>query len=157
MRPSQCRVSESCTLCIVLGTADLGCGHGPSALAVRASRDCPLPEPQPPPLCARASPHVRTDSADVPPWSVWPTHCGFRANPSAPQVEAFVFGSVPLKTYLPDGDIDISLFAGAACEEASLRATWAPALLARLQRVTHTSASQLSVQDAQIIQAEVRC
>lgn len=34
-----------------------------------------------------------------------PPHCPL------PQVEAFMFGSVPLRAVLPDGDIDISVFA----------------------------------------------
>jgi len=69
--------------------------------------------------------------------------------------EAFVFGSVPLKTYLPDGDIDISLF----CPQDSeyLKEVWATRLLRALETEAATSTDPLfRVRDAQLIQAEVK-
>lgn len=42
-----------------------------------------------------------------------------------PQVEAELFGSVPLKTFLPDGDIDVSILTSSP---AIGRDTWATAL-----------------------------
>lgn len=38
-----------------------------------------------------------------------------------PQVQIFMFGSVPLKTYLPDGDIDLTAFSA----NQNLKDSWA--------------------------------
>ena len=50
--------------------------------------------------------------------------------PSVTQVDAYLFGSVPLKTYLPDGDIDVSLV---QVSGPSIRDSWAPRLAAALE------------------------
>ena len=60
-----------------------------------------------------------------------------------PQVEAFMFGSVPLRAVLPDGDIDISMFATAAASggndggapPAEGAAAAAAALASRVERL----------------------
>lgn len=44
------------------------------------------------------------------------------------QVSTFMFGSVPLKTYLPDGDIDLSIFCAA---NTSVKDTWTSHLQVR--------------------------
>ncbi|KDD73835.1 hypothetical protein H632_c1799p1, partial [Helicosporidium sp. ATCC 50920] len=73
------------------------------------------------------------------------------------EVEAWVFGSVPLKAYLPDGDIDLSIFPGPGCEDSALPSIWAPKLLARLQREqSRPSGAVLRLQGTHIVQAELR-
>ncbi len=59
---------------------------------------------------------------------------------------------MPLKTYLPDGDIDISVFQSRGL---SLRTTWAAKLLAALEEEARSPNANFDVRDAQIIQAEV--
>lgn len=87
-----------------------------------------------------------------------------------------MFGSVPLRAVLPDGDIDISVFAteatngsGEACQGAGpgpghggrsgglLRDTWASQLLRALDREAGRPDAAFRIRDVQIIQAEVRC
>ena len=77
--------------------------------------------------------------------------------PPTPQVEAFLFGSVPLRTYLPDGDIDISVFTRNpdAAGADGLRETWAGELLRALEREQSRPDAPLRVRDVQLIQAEV--
>ncbi|EFN52312.1 hypothetical protein CHLNCDRAFT_58914 [Chlorella variabilis] len=92
------------------------------------------------------------------------------------QVEAFMFGSVPLRAVLPDGDIDISFFATAATTPSSpsgnggeqpghragasppgdLRDTWASQLLRALEREAVRPDAPFKIRDVQIIQAEVK-
>lgn len=69
------------------------------------------------------------------------------------QVDAFLFGSVPLKTYLPDGDIDVALVQRSG---ASRRETWAPTLAASLERAAADPACPFVVRDVTIVHAEVR-
>ncbi|KAK2079093.1 hypothetical protein QBZ16_002783 [Prototheca wickerhamii] len=73
-----------------------------------------------------------------------------------PVVEAFMFGSVPLRTYLPDGDVDISLFCKSSRDQAAMRGAWAGRLLSALQWETRRGPLHLPIQDVQIIQAEVQ-
>lgn len=81
------------------------------------------------------------------------------------RVEAFAFGSVPLKAYLPDGDLDISIFT-----ETKLKDSWAYDLKSFLE--VEMSAGEgsigsgqgrngkgrngIQIQEVQIIQAEVK-
>lgn len=87
-----------------------------------------------------------------------------------------MFGSVPLRAVLPDGDIDISFFATAATTPSSpsgnggeqpghragasppgdLRDTWASQLLRALEREAVRPDAPFKIRDVQIIQAEVR-
>ena len=81
------------------------------------------------------------------------------------RVEAFPFGSVPLKAYLPDGDLDISIFT-----EAKLKDSWAHDLKSFLQGEmlagegsvgsgqgrNGKGRSGIQIQEVQIIQAEVK-
>lgn len=68
------------------------------------------------------------------------------------QVEAFMFGSVPLKTYLPDGDIDLSVF---QAKGTSLRDSWATRLSALLEAEQRDLYATFVVKDIQVIHAEV--
>lgn len=67
-----------------------------------------------------------------------------------------MFGSVPLRTYLPDGDVDISLFCKSSRDQAAMRGAWAGRLLSALQWETRRGPLHLPIQDVQIIQAEVQ-
>ena len=69
------------------------------------------------------------------------------------QVNAFIFGSVPLKTYLPDGDIDLSLFLKSG---PTIRSTWAVTLSKFLEAETGKE-GPCRVRDVQVINAEVSC
>jgi DNA polymerase sigma len=71
-------------------------------------------------------------------------------------VHTFTFGSVPLRTYLPDGDVDVSLFAPAPEARDALRDSWARLLLRALEREAGNLAAPLPISDCQAIQAEVR-
>ncbi|XP_022721907.1 uncharacterized protein LOC111279218 isoform X2 [Durio zibethinus] len=64
--------------------------------------------------------------------------------------EVFPFGSVPLKTYLPDGDIDLTAFGGLNLEEAL-----ANNVCSVLEREDHNRAAEFVVKDVQLIRAEV--
>lgn len=67
------------------------------------------------------------------------------------QVETF--GSVPLKTYLPDGDIDLT----ALSVHTDLKETWAKDVEKALKRAEDDSDnSEFRVKEVQYIQAEVR-
>jgi hypothetical protein len=76
-----------------------------------------------------------------------------------------MFGSVPLRTYLPDGDIDISVFAtmeGGSSESGDepvrdLRDSWALQLVHTLERERGKAEAPFRIRDCQVIQAEVRC
>ncbi|MQL98057.1 hypothetical protein Taro_030762 [Colocasia esculenta] len=63
----------------------------------------------------------------------------------------FPFGSVPLKTYLPDGDIDLT-----AMETPRSEDTLARDVLAVLQAEEQNGNSEFEVKDVQYIHAEVR-
>ncbi|KAL4310472.1 hypothetical protein GQ457_01G035670 [Hibiscus cannabinus] len=65
--------------------------------------------------------------------------------------EVFPFGSVPLKTYLPDGDIDLTAFGGLNFEEAL-----ANDVCSVLEREDHNTAAEFVVKDVQLIRAEVK-
>ncbi|KAK9916995.1 hypothetical protein WJX75_009637 [Coccomyxa subellipsoidea] len=71
----------------------------------------------------------------------------------AQQVEAYMFGSVPLKTYLPDGDIDLAVFQG---KGPRLRDVWTYELSALLEAEGRNSLNPHRVKDVQIINAEVK-
>ncbi|KAF5476391.1 hypothetical protein F2P56_008112 [Juglans regia] len=64
--------------------------------------------------------------------------------------EVFPFGSVPLKTYLPDGDIDLTAFGGLNVEEAL-----ASDVFSVLEREDQNGAAEFIVKDVQLIRAEV--
>ncbi|XP_039001898.1 uncharacterized protein LOC120128248 [Hibiscus syriacus] len=65
--------------------------------------------------------------------------------------EVFPFGSVPLKTYLPDGDIDLTAFGGLNFEEVL-----ANDVCSVLEREEHNTAAEFVVKDVQLIRAEVK-
>ncbi|XP_022761407.1 uncharacterized protein LOC111307625 isoform X2 [Durio zibethinus] len=65
--------------------------------------------------------------------------------------EVFPFGSVPLKTYLPDGDIDLTVFGVLNFEEAL-----ANYVCSVLEREDRNSAAEFVVKDVQLIRAEVK-
>ncbi|CAL9246760.1 unnamed protein product, partial [Arabidopsis halleri] len=65
--------------------------------------------------------------------------------------EVHSFGSVPLKTYLPDGDIDLTAFGGLYHEEEL-----AAKVFAVLEREEHNVSSHFVVKDVQLIRAEVK-
>jgi len=67
-------------------------------------------------------------------------------------VQAFMFGSVPLKTYLPDGDIDLCIFS----PDTSIKDTWATKLHAKLEEEQQSPHSPFKIGDVQVINAEVR-
>ncbi|XP_030457183.2 uncharacterized protein LOC115678037 isoform X2 [Syzygium oleosum] len=79
------------------------------------------------------------------------TKC-FPCEPSLFQV--FTFGSVPLKTYLPDGDIDLSIFSSSQ----DLKDTWAHQVRDMLEsEEKHEDAKfHFRVKEVQYIQAEVK-
>lgn len=63
-----------------------------------------------------------------------------------------MFGSVPLKTYLPDGDIDLAVFQE---KGPKLRESWTTDLKNYLERETAKVNPQYRIRDVQIINAEV--
>uniref|UniRef100_A0ACD5YII6 Uncharacterized protein n=1 Tax=Avena sativa TaxID=4498 RepID=A0ACD5YII6_AVESA len=65
--------------------------------------------------------------------------------------EVFPFGSVPLKTYLPDGDIDLAAF-GSACSDESV----ANEVRAILESEEQRKDAEFEVKDVQYINAEVK-
>ena len=69
------------------------------------------------------------------------------------QVQAFMFGSVPLKTYLPDGDIDMAVFQS---HGPSVRDSWTTKLGAVLEAEARSQSTRFRVKDMQVIHAEVR-
>ena len=71
----------------------------------------------------------------------------------AAQVQAFMFGSVPLKTYLPDGDIDMAVFQS---HGPSVRDSWTTKLGAVLEAEARSQSTRFRVKDVQVIHAEVR-
>ncbi len=62
-----------------------------------------------------------------------------------------MFGSVPLKTYLPDGDIDVSIF----CKGDNIKSNWPVKLQEMLEAEQRNSKAQFKIADVQLINAEV--
>jgi exonuclease III len=62
-----------------------------------------------------------------------------------------MFGSVPLKTYLPDGDIDVSIF----CQSMNIKDNWTTKLQEMLESEQRNSKAQFKIGDIQVINAEV--
>ncbi|XP_009763963.1 uncharacterized protein LOC107798277 [Nicotiana tabacum] len=65
--------------------------------------------------------------------------------------EVFPYGSVPLKTYLPDGDIDLTAFGGTNFEDAL-----ANDMVSVLEAEDQNKAAEFVVKDVQMIRAEVK-
>lgn len=65
--------------------------------------------------------------------------------------EVFPYGSVPLKTYLPDGDIDLTVLKGPNVEESL-----AHDVFAVLKKEEHKEDTDYQVMDTQFIDAEVK-
>ncbi|XP_021729042.1 uncharacterized protein LOC110696079 [Chenopodium quinoa] len=66
--------------------------------------------------------------------------------------KVFTFGSVTLKTYLPDGDIDLTAFS----EDPKLKDNWANSVLDMLRREEKNEHAEFQVKEVQYIQAEVK-
>ncbi|XP_027335941.1 uncharacterized protein LOC113849902 isoform X1 [Abrus precatorius] len=66
--------------------------------------------------------------------------------------QVFTFGSVPLKTYLPDGDIDLTAFS----ENQNLKDTWAHQVRDMLENEEKNENAEFHVKEVQYIQAEVK-
>ncbi|KAI3960864.1 hypothetical protein MKW92_030764 [Papaver armeniacum] len=66
--------------------------------------------------------------------------------------KVFMFGSVPLKTYLPDGDIDLTAFS----EDETLKDTWANEVRNILETEEKSETAEFRVKEVQYIQAEVK-
>ncbi|CAL9191386.1 uncharacterized protein LOC103988002 isoform X1 [Musa acuminata AAA Group] len=64
----------------------------------------------------------------------------------------FTFGSVPLKTYLPDGDIDLTAFS----DNENLKDTWATAVCGVLENEGKSENAEFRVKEVKYIQAEVK-
>ncbi|GMH00427.1 hypothetical protein Nepgr_002266 [Nepenthes gracilis] len=66
--------------------------------------------------------------------------------------QVFTFGSVPLKTYLPDGDIDLTAFS----KNQNLKDTWANQVRDVLESEEKNENAEFRVKEVQYIQAEVK-
>ena len=66
-------------------------------------------------------------------------------------LQVFTFGSVPLKTYLPDGDIDLTAFSN----DQNLKDTWANKVRDMLENEEKNENAEFHVKEVQYIQAEV--
>ncbi|KAG4138589.1 hypothetical protein ERO13_D07G143400v2 [Gossypium hirsutum] len=66
--------------------------------------------------------------------------------------QVFTFGSVPLKTYLPDGDIDLTAFS----KNQNLKDTWAHQVRDMLENEEKNENAEFRVKEVQYIQAEVK-
>ncbi|KAK1376149.1 Poly (A) RNA polymerase cid14 [Heracleum sosnowskyi] len=66
--------------------------------------------------------------------------------------QVFTFGSVPLKTYLPDGDIDLTAFSN----NQNLKETWATQVRDMLESEEKDDNAEFCVKEVQYIQAEVK-
>ncbi|KAG1368621.1 Nucleotidyl transferase domain [Cocos nucifera] len=64
----------------------------------------------------------------------------------------FTFGSVPLKTYLPDGDIDLTAFS----KDENLKDTWTKEVREVLENEEKNENAEFHVKEVQYIQAEVK-
>eukprot|EP00198_Chlamydomonas_reinhardtii_P004682 XP_001694018.1 predicted protein [Chlamydomonas reinhardtii] len=74
-------------------------------------------------------------------------------------VTAVPFGSVPLKTYLPDGDIDLSIYSYSSRAQSlkdQLRDTWATTLQLCLEDEANNPHAAFKVANVQVIHAEVK-
>ncbi|KAF3494951.1 hypothetical protein DY000_02056836 [Brassica cretica] len=67
-------------------------------------------------------------------------------------LQIFTFGSVPLKTYLPDGDIDLTAFS----TNQSLKDSWANLVRDMLEKEEKNENAEFRVKEVQYIQAEVK-
>ncbi|KAL6508092.1 hypothetical protein OROGR_024287 [Orobanche gracilis] len=65
--------------------------------------------------------------------------------------EVFLYGSVPLKTYLPDGDIDLTTFSGANIED-----TLAEDMKTLFEEEEKNASAEFVVKDVQLVRAEVK-
>ena len=68
-----------------------------------------------------------------------------------PFLQVFTFGSVPLKTYLPDGDIDVTAFSNSD----ELKDTWENLVRDALEQEGKNENAEFCVKEVQYIQAEV--
>ncbi|CAI9101126.1 OLC1v1038384C1 [Oldenlandia corymbosa var. corymbosa] len=66
--------------------------------------------------------------------------------------QVFTFGSVPLKTYLPDGDIDLTAFSN----NQTLKDSWANQVRDMLESEEKNEHAEFRVKEVQYIQAEVK-
>ncbi|KAI3731860.1 hypothetical protein L1987_63052 [Smallanthus sonchifolius] len=66
--------------------------------------------------------------------------------------QVFTFGSVPLKTYLPDGDIDLTAFSN----NPALKDSWASEVRDILETEEKNENAEFRVKEVQYIQAEVK-
>ncbi|KAI7727104.1 LOW QUALITY PROTEIN: hypothetical protein M8C21_013240 [Ambrosia artemisiifolia] len=66
--------------------------------------------------------------------------------------QVFTFGSVPLKTYLPDGDIDLTAFSS----NSALKDSWACEVRDMLETEEKNENAEFRVKEVQYIQAEVK-
>lgn len=66
--------------------------------------------------------------------------------------QVFTFGSVPLKTYLPDGDIDLTAFSN----NQNLKDSWANQVRDMLETEEKNEQAEFHVKEVQYIQAEVK-
>ncbi|XP_031091650.1 uncharacterized protein LOC115996529 [Ipomoea triloba] len=66
--------------------------------------------------------------------------------------QVFTFGSMPLKTYLPDGDIDLTAFSN----NQNLKDTWAYQVRDMLEKEEKNDNAEFHVKEVQYIQAEVK-
>ncbi|PSS24216.1 Poly(A) RNA polymerase [Actinidia chinensis var. chinensis] len=66
--------------------------------------------------------------------------------------QVFTFGSVPLKTYLPDGDIDLTAFSN----NQNLKDTWANHVRDMLESEEKNENAEFHVKEVQYIHAEVK-
>ncbi|CAN1793801.1 hypothetical protein LINPERHAP1_LOCUS20119 [Linum perenne] len=66
--------------------------------------------------------------------------------------QVFTFGSVPLKTYLPDGDIDLTAFS----KNQALKESWAHQVRDMLENEEKNENAEFHVKEVQYIQAEVK-
>ncbi|KAK7275349.1 hypothetical protein RIF29_16462 [Crotalaria pallida] len=66
--------------------------------------------------------------------------------------QVFTFGSVPLKTYLPDGDIDLTAFS----KNQNLKDNWAHQVRDMLENEEKNENAEFHVKEVQYIQAEVK-
>ncbi|KAG9449282.1 hypothetical protein H6P81_009247 [Aristolochia fimbriata] len=66
--------------------------------------------------------------------------------------QVFTFGSVPLKTYLPDGDIDLTAFS----KNQNLKDSWAQEVRDMLEKEEKSENAEFRVKEVQYIQAEVK-
>jgi hypothetical protein len=70
------------------------------------------------------------------------------------QTTAFMFGSVPLKTYLPDGDIDVSVFCTPDTAQA-LKDLWTTRLQKVIEGEQQSGNAPYEISDITVINAEV--